>query len=1365
MISGSPRGTVTEMIETLLSRFVHETDPDARILLAACGGEVGGLDSLRLEETNAPLTGNSRNHNFEDWRLKNPPWLSSPVRYELELVGRLLVVSLRAASTSRDQNMIAYSIQQLLVLLDKSARESEETGGCLDSRGKPEMTSWLSTHLSQRGVAEVVSPFWHTEFAEAKDFVAKHPPFFENSPSYFAWLSNFCRFMVHRSNKKTQWGSMFFSCRTAVKTRAGLNVAEFLMPVFVLDLLCNGGTQDENFILQEFLNVLTFDSESPSRNLMSHTERQNAVNLVFSVIDMLKSWADAEAEKKFSTTNKSTPVKRTAGAERTCSEDVWPADESIMRIEDFLGHIPYAKLACAAAVVGMHARALLTLEMAARQTVSLSVFGSDEAVEEGAWKRTRSRASGSCVPSELSLMKEVLVTLNDHETVTALCDDEVRTDPLSSARDSIRQKEASADWEGAMQDYERAQQLAGQRDPALQRGALRCLLELGHFESVLNQVKGMVQHTCTNSSSVEVVTPVAIEAAWRLGRWDTLSELVKLTSQAEEDQETAFQTAVGNIFLGIRVKDANIVSSYLKKARAATMTRLSGLARESYSRSYGHIVRLQALREIEDASAVLCEGDVSRLSDHAAAFHWGRRLDFVSPAESASIVNVRLALARLSGDSTLEASLFIKTGKQARKSGLYNIAANCFAQAEAAILSIRDGHSAGLDMSSLRIQVAKLKHDCGRSNAALRVLGLENIETNIQLAGPELSAESALYVKNALGMDGEAPSNDAMNSLFAKRLLQSTRWMIDGGLKAGAEVVRRFDIIHKLAPKWEKGKSLHTSFMVQSKHAEFSQITKCIGFFQHAKFVHTMLESRANLLLQRLPVGHSIADEERLRCFMTDRICQRNVKLAMQSYSHALSLDTKHVYQALPRLLSLWFDLTSIGSQPGSSLQTLSLIIYRIVLTCLFFLSLELSEAQAWANRFMAEKFLDIPAEAFYTAIPQLISSVVHKNPETAKVVRGILARVLERFPAQAMWPLAWLRQSQHKERCKAGESIFRDAERILAQAKSSRYLLLVASKALFKFLQDLAKRNDCIKSNKIRLASTWEGEVELCEFIPPVQAALQVSLSIDKREIFPRQVPRMRAFDATVSVMTSKARPRKLVAYVVSNVEHVRVDPKGARAQRRRSMDIGELHFLLKQEAKGDLRKDARVQDLNNVINRLMSSANESKRSAQHGRRLHLRTFAVTCLSEDTGILEWVPQTAPFRTLVASCYNPLASELSRKRRGGHITNFTDPSLKKNFTAAQEAFLIEGDLKKATHLFEELSLKQCPPLFYWWFVHTFRDPASWYEARTAFTISTAVWSAVGHVIGLGDRHSENILIDTSSGACVHVDFDWYVHVA
>ena len=43
--------------------------------------------------------------------------------------------------------------------------------------------------------------------------------------------------------------------------------------------------------------------------------------------------------------------------------------------------------------------------------------------------------------------------------------------------------------------------------------------------------------------------------------------------------------------------------------------------------------------------------------------------------------------------------------------------------------------------------------------------------------------------------------------------------------------------------------------------------------------------------------------------------------------------------------------------------------------------------------------------------------------------------------------------------------------------------------------------------------------------------------------------------------------------------------------------------------------------------------------------------------------------------------------------------------------------------------------------------------------RLSFARSAAVWSMVGHIVGLGDRHGENILIDTTSGECVHVDFD------
>jgi serine/threonine-protein kinase ATR len=118
-----------------------------------------------------------------------------------------------------------------------------------------------------------------------------------------------------------------------------------------------------------------------------------------------------------------------------------------------------------------------------------------------------------------------------------------------------------------------------------------------------------------------------------------------------------------------------------------------------------------------------------------------------------------------------------------------------------------------------------------------------------------------------------------------------------------------------------------------------------------------------------------------------------------------------------------------------------------------------------------------------------------------------------------------------------------------------------------------------------------------------------------------------MRAFSSKVSVMASKAKPKKLKAFAV---------PGTWKHTDKTIGDVGEIHFLVKQEIKGDLRKDARVQDFNNVINRLMDSSNGSSSTlASRSRRLRLRTFAVTCLSEDTGILEWVPDTDSMRNLV----------------------------------------------------------------------------------------------------------------------------------
>ncbi len=46
-----------------------------------------------------------------------------------------------------------------------------------------------------------------------------------------------------------------------------------------------------------------------------------------------------------------------------------------------------------------------------------------------------------------------------------------------------------------------------------------------------------------------------------------------------------------------------------------------------------------------------------------------------------------------------------------------------------------------------------------------------------------------------------------------------------------------------------------------------------------------------------------------------------------------------------------------------------------------------------------------------------------------------------------------------------------------------------------------------------------------------------------------------------------------------------------------------------------------------------------------------------------------------------------------------------------------------------------------------------------YSSRLSYARTSAVMSMVGYILGLGDRHGENVLFDSTTGDCVHVDFN------
>jgi phosphatidylinositol kinase/protein kinase (PI-3 family) len=66
--------------------------------------------------------------------------------------------------------------------------------------------------------------------------------------------------------------------------------------------------------------------------------------------------------------------------------------------------------------------------------------------------------------------------------------------------------------------------------------------------------------------------------------------------------------------------------------------------------------------------------------------------------------------------------------------------------------------------------------------------------------------------------------------------------------------------------------------------------------------------------------------------------------------------------------------------------------------------------------------------------------------------------------------------------------------------------------------------------------------------------------------------------------------------------------------------------------------------------------------------------------------------------------------------------------------------------------------RRFPPAFRHFFLERYPSPNEWFVRRLAYTRSVAVTSIVGYVVGIGDRHPQNMLIDKRTGEMIHIDF-------
>lgn len=189
----------------------------------------------------------------------------------------------------------------------------------------------------------------------------------------------------------------------------------------------------------------------------------------------------------------------------------------------------------------------------------------------------------------------------------------------------------------------------------------------------------------------------------------------------------------------------------------------------------------------------------------------------------------------------------------------------------------------------------------------------------------------------------------------------------------------------------------------------------------------------------------------------------------------------------------------------------------------------------------------------------------------------------------------------------------------------------------------------------------------------------------------------------------------------------------------------IGTNGKKYKQLVKGrdDLRQDAVMQQVFNLVNRLLQNNASTKK-----RKLKIRTYKVIPLSRRCGIIEWCEGTQPLGEYLVGGTN--------LGGGAHPKYFPQ-----NITAKQcmktmaKVMICPVEVKEDT--FKSIC-KMFYPVFRYFFLEHFPEPSVWFERRLTYTQSVATSSIVGYILGIGDRHVNNILIDIYTAEIIHIDF-------
>ena len=510
-----------------------------------------------------------------------------------------------------------------------------------------------------------------------------------------------------------------------------------------------------------------------------------------------------------------------------------------------------------------------------------------------------------------------------------------------------------------------------------------------------------------------------------------------------------------------------------------------------------------------------------------------------------------------------------------------------------------------------------------------------------------------------------------------------------------------------LRAKWldESGQTSSEAVLGHYRQVTFSYQKWEKGLYSLGKFYNKLLDSERSL-----PLGRQ--NQRTLN--------GETVKLVVENYLRSLTFGCKYINESLPKLLTLWLDLGAEASRQVSKEVTTE-VREKVNQTRPKFLEGINKQIKKYSDK--------ISPFVFYTALTQMITRISHEHPTVWNVLSLLIVKVISTYPQQALWFLLGTVKSTAKERHQRGkillERIQQTGRKIRSDANDMSLQELVTKAQ--KLSDELLRACEVAipgRSSKVSLQKElgFKPRVAPCPLVIPWERTLKARLpktngsrAMRNNKAFSesREAVTILSFEDDVLVLSSLQKPRKLTV-------------KGTD---------GHYYGLL-CKPNDDLRKDQRLMEYNAIINRGLK-----KDATSAARRLYIKTYAVTPLNERCGIIEWVEGLKPLRDILIALY---------RAKGVKI----DYNLLRNLL--NEAC---ANPPATIDLFTNQLLSMYFPILHEWFMENFAAPDAWYAARTRYSRSAAVASIVGHSLGLGDRHGENVLLQEESGSVFHVDFN------